>query len=344
MARRTFQAVCIRPKSFFHFGEKGIGIEEVSPYPHSDTIFSAMCFSHLQLYGQEELEMLLCNFITRNPPFLLSSVFPFYGEDSPKIFLFPKPHIIPMDIDHEGGSWDKLKKASYISKTVFEDCLVNGVESILRGLSDGNLCLKGETILDESEASLLKVEKLYEKRQSPRNTIKRLKPTSTIYYIGATSYTNSGMYLLMNTTEEYIGRIDNVLNLLRDEGIGGERTLGYGRFDFFREKLEMIEADESEAFVTLSLYHPTEDEVKIFAANVRLLRYKLLTRDGFALSPMIKGGKRKRRVRMMLEGSVFPRIEGRSLYGGFPKVLSKDKTGSHAVYRYGYAFPLAIKV
>jgi len=339
--------MCMKPKSPFHLGEKGIGIEKVAPYAHSDTIFSALCLSYLYIYGRDELEELLKQFINRQPPFLISSIFPLYNDGESKIFFFPKSLTMPTVGEYKEDVWKKLKKASFFSKKVFEDCLINGIEWVLEGLNNNTISSTNGTILTQDEKSRLKDSKikLYDDHQAPRNTINRLRSSSEIYYMGLTTYTlNSEMYFLVEVIKDMSNKLDKVLSLLEEEGIGGERSLGFGRFRLAKEKIEVIEANNADAFITLSLYHPTKEEVQNFAQKNQFLSYKLLTRVSYAFSPAIKGGKLKQRVRMMQEGSIFPKIENQDLYGDVSKVLSEDKTGSHPVYRYGYAFPLAIKV
>lgn len=349
--------MCMKPKSPFHLGEKGIGIEEVAPYAHSDTIFSALCLSYLYIYGRDEFEELLKQFINRQPPFLISSTFPLYNDGESKIFFFPKPLITPTAGEYKEKNYiercsapsirKKLKEASFFSKKVFENCLTNGIEWVLEGLNNNTISSMDGTILTEDEKSRLKDSKikLYEDHQAPRNTINRIKSSSTIYYMGLTTYPpTSEMYLLVEVIKDMSNKLDKVLSLLEEEGIGGERSLGYGRFRLAKEKIEVIEADNADAFITLSLYHPTKEEAKNFTQKTQFLSYKLLTRVSYAFSPAIKGGKLKRRVRMMQEGSIFPKIENQNFYGDISIVLDANDTGSHPVYRYGYAFPLAIKV
>jgi CRISPR-associated protein Csm4 len=337
----------MKPKSSFHLGEKGIGIEKVTPYAHSDTIFSALCLSYLYIFGQDELEELLKQFINRQPPFLISSIFPLYNDGESKILFFPKPLIIPKTEEHKENGWKKLKEASFFSKEVFEKCLINGIDCVLEDLTNNTISSINGIILTQDEKAKLKDSKikLYDDHQAPRNTINRLKSSSEIYYMGLTTYpSNSDMYFLIEAIKDMSNKLDKVLSLLEEEGIGGERSLGYGRFRFIKENIEVTEADNTDAFITLSLYHPTKEEVQNFTQKTQFLSYKLLTRVSYAFSPTIKGGKLKQRVRMMQEGSIFPKIENRNLYGDISKVLDERKTDSHAVYRYGFAFPLRIKV
>jgi len=347
MPEKTFHSILIKPKSLFHLGEGGAGVRGLTPYPHSDTLFSAFCHAYLQIFGRGRLEELLKEFINGEPPFLISSAFPLIYADS-RIYFFPKPHIaVNMEVSEE--FWDAWKTTSYFSKSIFENLLVNGVEGVKRAFEDGEICLKSGVMLTENELKLVGEELVpYQVIQLPRSVIKRVTKPKTqstmIYYVGATAYRNAGMHVLLDAKHEYLGEIEAALKLLGDEGIGGKRALGYGTFDFSMERISLTEAGESEALVALSLFYPLEEEVRRFMQKPQLLGYRLLSRGGYASSPLIKGGKLKSTVRMMSEGSVFPKIEGRKLYGGFPRVLGRREGVPHEVYRYGYALPLSIKV
>jgi len=298
------------------------------------------------MYGEADF---LRNFRDGRPPFLLSSAFPYCEAGGQKIFFFPKPHVSAW-INQENSLIKKLKEVSFLSKAAFETWLVAGVEGVLKSLKNGSLKLKDELMISAGEAELFKTEKpkLYKDFTTPRNRLNRLKMWSDLFYAGAALYyPNSGMFFLLDIRddEEYFDMMIHCLNLLRDEGIGGERTIGYGKFDYALEKLDILEADDAGAFLTLCLYHPTLEEVEKFLTKPKnYWSYRLITRGGFAQSPLLKGGYFKRSVRMMLEGSVFPRIDDRSVYGDFPEVLKEEETHAHAVYRYGYAFPLSIRV
>lgn len=341
MTERIFQAVCIKPTSPSHFGEKGIGIENVTPYPHSDTIFSAICSAYLQLFGAEKLHEMLTEF-KENPPFLISSAFPYYDSGESKIYFFPKPLLLTL-LEEETLPIKELKDLSFLSESTFKTFISGGVETLLTELKSGKLQIKGRLMISEDESLTLKVNKLYEVSLRPRNRLSRLDSFSEPYYVGVTYYFSSGIFFLLDIRDDEVThRIIQCLNMLSDEGFGGERTVGYGRFKYEIERLTLNQVDDAEAYLTLSLYHPTCEEAEAFLKLTGKWYYKCITRTGYVQSPFYGSPKLKRPLRMMLEGSIFPKIEDRNLYGDFPAVL--DELEHHPVYRYGYAFPLGVKV
>ncbi len=77
-----------------HLGEVGIGVEETSTYACSDTLFSGLCHAWKLAYGEPALVELLDQFKSikdEEPPFLISSAFPYLCEGEKKYFFFPVP-------------------------------------------------------------------------------------------------------------------------------------------------------------------------------------------------------------------------------------------------------------
>lgn len=339
MVERNFKAVCIKPTSPSHFGEKGIGIENVTPCPHSDTIFSAICSAYLQLFGVEELQKMLAQF-RENPPFLISSAFPYYDGDEAKIYFFPKP-LVPALLEEEILPIKELKELSLLSESAFKTFILGGVESLLTKLKNGELEIRDKLMLNKDESRTLKVDRLYEVYLRPRNRLRRLDVYSQLYYVGATRYLNSGMFFLIDLKcQETLHQIIPCLNLLSDEGLGGQRTIGYGRFKYEIRTFSLKDAEDADAFLTLSLYHPTSGEVDAFLKASKKWYFKCITRTGYLQSPLIGSPRLKPPLRMILEGSIIPKIEEK-IFGDFPLVLDEPQ---HPVYKYGYAFPIGVKV
>lgn len=336
MIERAFQAVYIKPTSPSHFGERGVGVESVAPYPHSDTIFSAICNAYLQLFGVEKLEDMLAKF-EGNPPFLISSTFP-YCDKGGKVRFFPKPLLPSL---YEAKPIKELKELTFLSESAFKTFMLGGVEGLLAELRGGRLNVRGKLMVSENESQMLVDGGIYKVSLRPRNRLSRLDAYSEFYYVGETRYPASGMFFLIELRDgEALNPILQCFKLLSDEGIGGKRSLGYGRFTFETERLLLSEAEDADALLTLSLYHPTEGEVQAFLKMKEKWHYKCLTRTGYVQSPKCTS-KLKHPLRMLMEGSVFPKVEGKTLYGDFPKVL--DEADQHPVYRYGYALTLGVK-
>ena len=150
----------IVPEGPFHFGQRGVGIEETEPLARSDTIFSALCHNWLMLYGEKELEALLARFLDGDPPFLLSSAFPYAGE----VYFLPRP----LNVRGETPEMQrKVKKIGFISTGVW-NAILEGKEPELISIQRGALWLTREELEGLPEGMLNKEEltDFYRKRAS----------------------------------------------------------------------------------------------------------------------------------------------------------------------------------
>lgn len=303
----------IKPKAPFHVGTKEGGLEETLHYIPSDTLFSAFCNVYRIVYGKEKLEEILEEF-KNNPPFLISSAFPAVDD----VIFFPLPkktNLYSKDLEPK-----KLRKIEFVSEEIFK---------IL--LTEGEINVEKEW-LTEDEKGLVKekeIKKIWWEREIPRVTIDRITNSSEIYYQGEVRF--DGLHFLIDLrNEKYEKEIETTIKVMGEEGIGGERTYGKGLFEV--REISKIEFDETESpwHITLSLFHPSKDELKGLKGY-----YEFMQRGGWVYSPEEKGIRRKF-VRMFVEGCVF----NKKVIGDMVEVAK----GKHPVYRYGYAFVLPIKV
>ena len=319
--------VKLNPESPFHIGEAGIGLEETSFTVHSDTLFSAICNTYALLYGEDELEHLLNQF-GREPPFLLSSAFLFIED----MLTFP----IPLNVnwskfmnesqnkkEHTYELIKKLKKVQFVSKEIFY--------SILRDEQD----ILSETpnieknILFSSEET--PPDEIYSILEAPHIALDRRSQSSSIYHVGEVHYAPAcGLYFFLKTQSDYDSRIKAAIHLLGDEGLGGKRSSGKGLFNpvFLSNDYKIPHTPMD---ITLSLIFPIQKELSIIKEG----SYKMIMRKGWIYSPRIKS-LRKKSVRMLTEGSTFPRKVKGQLIDVTPDVEFEIPQ----VKRYGYGFYL----
>jgi len=302
--------VCkLTPKSSIHIGEREEWLESTESYIHSDTLFSAFCHSFLLLYGEENLEKLLSEFIEGNPPFLISSAFPWWKGK----YYFPVPlNQIPEK--------KELKKIEFVAQSDFEKIL------------------SGEKLSDEMDTipriTTGDVSKPWNNTEVPRLLINRMNnmPGENFFYFGETLFTEtSGLYFLINFLSNNIEKqFKSTINLLVEEGIGGDRSSGKGVFnkpEFYEMKLNV---PNTEGVISLSLYYPQKDELSDIPSGY----YELIERKGYIYSPWCQS-LRKKSVRMFAEGSVFPSKKIGRVVDITPQLFTE-----HKIYRYGLAFSL----
>ncbi len=234
-----FHLCKLKPKGPIHLGERENFLETTETFIHSDTFFSAFCHSYLLLYGKRELENLLENFLKMEFPFKITSLFPYIEEK----FYFPIP-------ENQMPKEKKLKKKLFIEKIAFEE-IISGkpLDSI-----DSN------SFIPDSNGNFP-----FEVIHTPRVSLGRLNssPGENFFHFAQVFYKDkSGFFFLYEVNKEFEKRFKATINLISEEGIGGDRTIGKGFFHF----PEFLEIDinipkSSNSYFLLSNIIPQKDEI-----------------------------------------------------------------------------------
>jgi CRISPR-associated protein Csm4 len=357
-------AVYLKPKSSF------------ITLPTSDTIFGALCWAIMHLYGEEILKPLLTIF-NKEPKFILSSAFPYLERDGTRIRFFPKPLIRDLKSDHVGklaeekvGKLDNnsldlkravifateklkdIKKISYVSEILFKEIVENSLD--LQGLYEG-LAKKrtiekiGSALISLGERESIDHEKelktLFNELDVLRNQIDRVAGSTVeglLFYNKEVSlYRNyGGLWFLVKTNE--FDFLKPLFRYLEDTGVGGDRTTGKGHFEIsWDEKpYPLPEAENPNSFIILSRWFPNEDERDL--AN-ELASWNLINLRSRRDTMYIVGGNRilKDFLRVFSEGSVFPLKIMREYYG---TLVPAGNMGNYTAYHNGITLPVYAKI
>ena len=298
--------VKLRFRAALHVGASILGEEDTHDYAPSDTLFSALCHAYLAAFGTPALEELLGRF-DGEPPFLVSSAFPFHGET---LFLpFPRVELPPRAEEEERGAKKRLKESPWVTFENFARLLDEESVGDLGGNED----------------------RLPRKELLPRVALDRDSSNSSIYYMRRAVFPpGGGLWTLLDLKDESLApALRRTFYLLGEMGLGGERTMGCG---FFEPEFEEAPRDLDSRmgggapYVALSRVSPERPE----EAAEKVDRYALVESKGWIASPT--GVQRKRRsVMFFAEGSSFTeKVRGKLL-----DVTPQDGPG-HPVYRYGY--------
>lgn len=307
-----------RPKGPLHLGEREGWLEGTNTFIHSDTLFSAFLNAFLLLFGKKELENLIGKFKNYEPPFLISSAFPYWQES----LFFPVPK-------NQISIEKKVKKIEFVEQ--------KGFEELLQGKRLDNFLDKLKTIPQEEEPHYP-----WDIENVPRVGLSRFDnhPGERFFYFGEVNYKeNAGFFFLIKyLNKEFKDKFEATIRLLADEGIGGDRSSGKGFFELLTFKeIEIKVPENADGVITLSLYYP-KDESEII--GIKNGFYELLERKGYIYSPYCKTLRRKS-IRMFVEGSIFPKPPERL---GKLVSVKPDIFTIHEVYRYGYIFDLPCKL
>jgi CRISPR-associated protein Csm4 len=343
-----------------HFGELGIGMESTSERVHSDTLFSAWMSSYARLYTGE-IDALLNRLRDESPPAIrISSTFIYRETDRGTIYYLPRPLKFPVNYPecNDLEFFKTYKKLNYLPLTVWQRwyqrsgfTLADRDELIARTNGSKGGHLDDEGTFDYKQA--LKIENV------PKIAVDRNTRATNLYHTafvhfewsqnGSSIKSLSGLYFLLyfpQDNAELATRLENALELLGDEGLGGERSSGAGRFkvewkDIPSEWQDVVEyTDTSTSHYLISLFW--EDDVSQLQQLITdKSRYEIQERGGW----IIQSNIRRQMVRMFIEGSVFPVEPHGKLVNVTPSELRTSNGGykTHPIYRSGISLSLKIK-
>jgi len=315
-----------------HLGEPGIGLERCGEHCPSDTLFSGLANAWALAFGRTDLEGLLAAFRDGNPPFRLSSAFPFLTEKGRQVFYLPRPVIRAWQKEEGSRSptWARIpKEVRFVEITLFRKWLDRQLED--RQDYD---TIRTKPYENASKEQLL-----------PRLRLDRVEGRSQLYFVGLRHFREgAGLYCFLDLERPELElKVRAAFEFLGETGLGGERAIGCGKFrpKFLRPEEAGLQkvltrSTSPSRYCLLSLYAPSQEEWKGIRAD-HLEGYRLVERGGFADSPFLTKPVDRKRCWMFAEGSVFKQE---------PKGTFLDVTPSrgapHPIYRYGLAFAIAV--
>lgn len=361
----------LKPRSSFHFGVRGVGMEATTDYGPSDTVFGALCSTIRYLYGKAELEAILQEFAEHQPLFQCSGAYPYVDSGQGIIRFYPAPLTLSGDLDStafDEQDSKKLRKMAWLSATVFGDWLegrrisdVYALETVkalvtrdeaaaILARFDEPVLKRHNTLTDVQKRDLLNQRvisvtlPLWKAGDVPRVAIDRRTSAGNIFRAGRFALAQGvGLWLGFDYHDEpwCDANIPTVLHQLGDWGLGGERSGGYGQFDIdVTEKATVTYTNPSQHgdFVNLAYYYPRGNEY----GTLNDAAYDLELRRGWMSNPESQALRRKA-VRMITMGSVLKTIDKRDVYGSVIDVAPEMFDGGYPVYRNGYALAIGVR-
>lgn len=325
-------------RSAIHLGSDitGVGIEGSRLVAHSDTLFSCLINAYAQLHSGnlKVVETLLARFSEGEPPFRISSAFPYRDEVSgADIYYLPKPLNDPPEFyDEDDGQWYREKYSKVVNNTQF--IKLHHFKDWLNGNHVGLDDLNDQDIRKDCVSDI-----------RPQHERDRLTDATTIYHTGLVHFHGrSGLYFLVELNDENILNWDIFRAILKQagmNGLGGRRSHGNGIFKFTDDPLNhnwqaLFDLPEQNGFVNLSLYYP---EMTNEFDTLRSVAYQLVLRKGWCYSSVVPSQMKRQTVTMFSEGAVF-----RDKPKGTLADVTPDDFPIHKVYRYGVPITLPMKI
>lgn len=336
---------------------------------HSDTLKSAL-FAAAIMTGQDVVSgQASANGNCQNDfldSFTVSSAFPFYGNE----YFFPKPKCDIQEVLESGQKDRKGKKdIAFLGQSFFEEIIggsrpfskkiekerhVNQIE-VLGKPHFGKFASErmGKFAGEDSNFFIVSEDNVMMRVVVPRHA-ENEKHNPRPYYVERMFFhKNAGMFFFIEMDEKrrptIRQEIGHALEMLSESGIGTDRNVGNGQFEFSFSTLTLDLPDAATAShqLLLSLCCPSKEEAAAIASGNSA--YSLVKRGGYISSPEDEGrfmAFRKKSVYMLEEGSILPagKINGvlHDLKPETPEDFPEDEKIKHPVWRDGRAFTLPI--
>lgn len=347
-----------------HLGELGIGMESCRERAYSDTLFSAWVSAYARLF---DIQALLERFPrwpepldagTLIPPFRVSSTFVYQARFSKRTtstakanqpqeltyrYYVPKLLLEPIGYPEDHLSIAKsYKKLAYLP--------LQDWQRWYQG-SGFDTTTDRQKLKDWAEEYAL----AYAERQVPKLATDRSTQATNLYHTGliyfdrstsADNPSHAGLYFLLElpeADETLLNQLKAALSLLGEDGIGGDRSSGAGRFEATWSDLPAewqavvnFQGDNNAHALLSLLWHQPLDSV------LDSIHYGHLERGGWIASPTGLQLRRKK-VHMFTEGSITPHPLSGYLVDVTPERF-KHRPGAHPIYRSGLGLSLPIRL
>ena len=210
----------------------------------------------------------------------ISSLFPFYQKDaeSDAVLFFPKPlkQTLPKS-NAAVKERKKIKKVAWLDAPYFSKIL-QGEQLFDEQAISGN-AIQGEFMTDAP------VDKDFITSQvSPRVTVSRnFSENAKPFYMDRIAFKDySGLFFMVDGDASLL---EKALNLLQHEGIGTDRNVGNGYFEYEKDSVELNIPETSEYVLSLSSFIPDSKEQLRSLLDSDEVAYDFQRRGGWITTP-----------------------------------------------------------
>lgn len=290
----------------------------------------------------------------------ISSLFPYYERKASEDYEGKLVYFLPMPLQSRMPELEDVALAKKVKRVQWVDSALYG--SLLSGeqFFDGK---KGKTdqihgvYVTEAKLPLdfVKSDVMQRASVADRTGTGDAMP----FYIDRITFRyDSGLYFIATGDT---AMLDRALNLLKQEGLGTDRHVGFGYFDVEEDEMEIDVPQNTKYMVSLSLFIPEENEKKDASEenggqlksllNDEYIAYDFVRRGGW-ITTYPHNTLRKNVIYGFVPGSVFCKIDKMPMIDNVPvigKIVDlKPNVGSgspeHSIWRNGKAIMLPINI
>ena len=275
--------------------------------------------------------------------FTVSSLFPYFqkDKDSTPVYFLPIPMQAKQVELADVSKAKKVKKVQWVDSALYSSVLSG--ESLFEG-NDTYLPNIQESYLTTYELpeDITGSKEFMKSEVSQRVTLKSRtgEENAEPFYVDKILFRHyAGLYFI---AEGDTTLLEKALQLLSMEGIGTNRNVGYGFFDYTADTLSIDLPKEANHQLSLSLFIPESKEQLETLMNSERVAYDFVRRGGWITTyPYMT--LRKNAIYGFMPGSVFRRDEEKSVTViGKIVDLKPDMEITHHVWRNGRAIMLPI--
>lgn len=220
----------------------------------------------------------------------VSSLFPFYQD----VLFFPKPINQSLPELEDLTAIKKIKKVSWIDKEYFEET-ING-----KPLFQTEEDIKNIHGIFLSKSNI--PENIIDTQISPRVKVSRAGEDATPFYMEKVLFKdNSGLFFIAVGDTSLL---KPALDLLQCEGIGTDRNIGNGFFEYEEKEVDITLPEESDYILSLSSFIPETKEQLSAMLDSKNIAYDFQRRGGWITTPPFNK-LRKNVIYAFTAGSVF---------------------------------------
>lgn len=283
--------------------------------------------------------------------FRISSLFPFFQDkdtnNGEPIYFLPMPFQTKLPKLKDVGKAKDVKKVRWVDSRLYE--------TILRGES---LFDENDSMVENIQSSFLTETVLPSDIGGSKNFVKSHVVQRIVmedrtgrrdvrpYFIDRITFSyQSGLYFIVEPSDSVpkaLATLEKALNLLKIEGIGSDRSVGYGSFGYVKANLTIDVPEEANHQLSLSMLIPTKEQLPELLSTDDVA-YEFVRRGGW-ITTENETSLRKSAVYAFLPGSVFcindKCISSGTIVNLLPKSVSKII--NHPIWRNGKAVTLPI--
>lgn len=335
----TFKIYKLHFTSPLHISDQHDDLGNSQKTIHSDTLYAALmsCLAKMGQHLPDDGDL----------GFTVSSLFPYFQKDenSSPVYFLPVP-MQSKQGDYDASMAKKVKKVQWVDSSLYASILSG--DSLFDG-TDKNLSCIQESYLTPFElpedingsCEFIRSEVSQRVTLQSRTGEDDAKP----FYVDKILFRYySGFYFLVDGDSTLL---EKALYMLSKEGIGTDRNVGFGFFDFTTDTLAIDLPQKSNHQLSLSLFIPESREQLAALMNSDHVSYDFVRRGGW-ITTYPYTTLRKNAIYGFLPGSVFSKKldAERTVLGKIVnlKPSSIDVEMSHPIWRSGKSIMLPLNL